>query len=171
MYFSFQKEGAPGLPKFYAQTGKSKRKMFAAGKLYSQYDWLAALRSEPEAAKKQFLLEEVSHDQPDIYPAYKFYVTIGYSWAQERDFHDQDHYPEEPGVYRLKRGGEIVRIGEGGNIKDRLLVHLRDHKDKVEAYDFEIVPDSKERKEEQKRLLNSFRSVVGRLPELNTQAH
>ena len=170
IYFSFQKEGGPGLLRFY-QARNGRRKMFAAGKLYSKYDWLGALRSERDTAKKQFVLEKVADDENNIYPTYKFFLTIGYSWAEERSFKDQAQYPEEPGVYRLKRAGEVVRIGQGGNIRDRLQDHYKDYGNKVDTYDFEIVPDEKERQEEEKRLLNEFRGAVGRLPELNPIAH
>jgi hypothetical protein len=167
IYFSFQKESGPGVAKFYRQTGRSNRKMFAAGGLYSKYDWLAALKQEKDKGKKQFILEEVNHEQNDIYPKYKFFITIGYSWSEERDFHNPKQYPEEPGVYRLKKDGEIVRIGESINIHERLRVHFKDYGNEVDSYDFEIVPNDDERKKEEKRLLESFKEAVGRLPRLN----
>jgi len=170
VYFAFQKESGPGVGKFYGQTGRSNRKMFAAGGLYSKYDWIGALKHEKDQGKKQFILEKVNQDQTDIYPKYKFFITIGYSWSEERDFHNHEQYPEEPGVYRLKKSGEILRIGEGVNIRARLLVHLKDYGTEVDSFDFEIVPNDDERKKEEKRLLESFREAVGRLPRLNPLA-
>jgi hypothetical protein len=171
VYLSFQKEGGPGTLKFFQQTGRSNRKMFAVGGLYAKYDWIRVLKTERDQSKKQFVLEEVLPDQVDIYPIYRFFVTIGYAWAVERSFNDDRNYPAEPGVYRLKYRGEIIRIGESGSIRDRLQTHFRDYSTEVDAYDFEVVPDPQERKEEEKRLLNAFRASVGRLPKLNPQAH
>lgn len=167
IYFAFQKEAAPGLLKFFRQTNRSKRKMFAAGALYAKYDWIASIKLEKERAKKQFLLEEVDPADETIYPQYKFFVTVGYSWASERDFSDPSNYPDEPGVYRLKKDGEVVRIGEGNNISARLKEHQKEFGDQVDTFDFEIVPNLEDRKTEQKRLLESFKANVGRLPKLN----
>lgn len=167
IYFAFQREQKPGAAKFYRQAGRSNRKMFAAGGLYSKYDWIEVLKKEKEQKKRQFILEEVSHEQNDKYQKYKYFVTIGYSWSDERDFHDQNQYPEEPGVYRLKKDGEIVRIGEGINIRDRLVIHHKDFSSEADTFDFEIVPNDEERKKEEKRLLESFKGSVGRLPRLN----
>lgn len=170
IYFSFQKDSGPGVAKFYSQNGRSNRKMFAAGGLYSKYDWIREIKFEKDQAKKQFILEKVSQDQSDIYPKYKFFITVGYSWSEERDFLNTDQYPEEPGVYRLKKDGEIVRIGESNNIRDRLLTHFKDYRTEVNTFDFEIVPNADERKKEEKRLLELFKEVVGRLPKLNPLA-
>jgi len=167
IYFAFQEDAAPGLLKFYRQTGRSSRKMMAIGALYSEYDWIATLKMEREKAKKQFILEEVSPDQVDIYPEYKFFITIGYSWSNEKDFQDPGQFPEEPGVYRLKAGSEVVRIGESRNMAERLREHLKDYGSEIETFDFEIVPNEAERKQEQKRLLDSFKTAVGRLPKYN----
>jgi hypothetical protein len=170
IYFAFQKEAMPGLLKFYRQEGKSKRKMLAAGKLYADYDWIAAIKDNDSKARKQFILEAVDTNDPN-YTKYKYYVTIGYAWAPDRDFRDPSKFPEEPGVYRLKKDKEVVRIGEGNNIASRLNQHLKEYADQVDTYDFEIVPNDEERKIEQKRLLESYRASVGRLPKLNPIAN
>lgn len=102
-----------------------------------------------------------------MYPQYKFFIAIGYSWSNERDFQDPGQFPEEPGVYRLKAGSEIVRIGESRNIAERLRENLKDYGSEIETFDFEIVPNEAERGEEQKQLLNSFKTAVGRLPKYN----
>lgn len=167
IYFAFQKDAAPGLLKFYRQTGRSKRKMVASGALYAKYDWIGAIGKERDNAKRQFLLEVVDPNDSEIYPTYKYFITVGYAWAEERNFSDQLQYPEEPGVYRLKKNCEVVRIGESNNIAIRLREHSRDYSDEVDAYDFEIVPNELDRKAEQKRLLEAFKSNVGRLPKLN----
>lgn len=166
LYFSFQKDPAPGLSRFSSQK-RSKRKMIAIGQLYTKYDWLNKIRDEKVKAKKQFILEEVDPNNQSIYPKYKFFITIGYSWSTERDFNDSTQYPEEPGVYRLKKDGEIVRIGEGINIATRLKEHLSTYGNAVDKFDFEIVPNEEERKKEQNRLLESFKVAVGRLPKNN----
>ncbi len=171
IYFAFQKDAAPGLMKFYRQTGRSKRKMVASGALYAKYDWIGAIGKERDKAKRQFLLEDVEPTDSDIYPTYKYFITVGYAWAKERDFGDESQYPEEPGVYRLKKNGEVVRIGESNNIATRLKEHSRDYSGEVDAYDFEIVPNELERKAEQKRLLEAFKYNVGRLPKLNPIAN
>jgi hypothetical protein len=170
IYFAFQKEAEPGLLKFYRQAGKSKRKMLAAGKLYADYDWIAAIKDHENKAKKQFILEAVDPADSN-YPKYKYYVTVGYAWAPDRDFRDMSQFPAEPGVYRLKKSGEVVRIGEGNNIAARLNQHLKEYAEQVDSYDFEIVPNDEERKIEQKRLLESFRASVGKLPKLNSIAN
>lgn len=70
-------------------------------------------------------------------------------------------------MYRLKKEGEIVRIGESNNIATRLKEHLSTYRDAVDKFDFEVVPNEEERKKEQNRLLESFKAAVGRLPKLN----
>ena len=167
VYFAFQTDAAPGILKFFRQTKRSKRKMLAAGALYAKFDWLAEIKTRTDKAKKQFLLEVVDPNDQDIYPQYKYFVTVGYAWASDRDFADSGNYPEEPGVYRLKTGGEIVRIGEGNNIAARLKEHAKEYGGQVDSFDFEIVPNVDERKAEQRRLLESFKASVGRLPKLN----
>ena len=171
IYFAFQKEAAPGLLKFYRQAGRSKRKMLAAGALYAQYDWIAAIKNQEDKAKKQFILENLDPGDSKVYPKYKYFITVGYALAPDRDFRDQSQFPEEPGVYRLKKNGEVVRIGEGNNIATRLKQHLKEYTEQVDTYDFEIVPNDDERKTEQKRLLKSFKASVGRLPKLNPIAN
>ncbi len=167
IYFAFQENGGPGILRFFRQTGKSKRKMIAMGFAYASYDWVAAVRDKKENAKRQFELEVVDPQDTEIYPKYKYFITVGYAWAPERDFHDESNYPEEPGVYRLKKDGEIVRIGEGNNISRRLKDHHKDYHDEVNTFDFEIVHKDEERLSEQKRLFEAFRVNVGRLPKLN----
>jgi hypothetical protein len=168
IYFSFQKDPAPGLSKFYRQTDRSKRRMIAVGQLYSKYDWIKAIKTEKERAKRQFVLEQVDPSQEDIYPKYKFFITIGYAWSENRDFHDPEQYPEEPGVYRLKKDGEVVRIGEAKNIARRLKEHHSTYGSEVDIFDFEIVPNDSERTKEEHRLLDHFKETIGRLPKLNT---
>jgi hypothetical protein len=171
IYFAFQKEAGPGLQKLFRQSGRSKRKMMAAKFLYAKYDWIAAVKDQENMAKKQFVLEDLDPSDSDVYPKYKYFITIGYAWAPDRDFHDQLQYPDEPGVYRLKKNGEVVRIGEGNNIATRLKDHLKEYAEEVDLYDFEIVPNEDERKTEQKRFLESFKTNVGRLPKLNPIAN
>jgi hypothetical protein len=166
VYFGFQEDPAPGLARFYSLRN-SARKAIAVGGLYSKYDWIGVLSKEKVRAKKQFVLEEIDTSATDIFPKYKYFITIGYSWSGERDFQDSTQYPEEPGVYRLKRDGEIVRIGEGGNIAARLREHLNTYGSEVDTFDFEIVPNDEERKKEEKRLLEAFKAAVGRLPKYN----
>jgi hypothetical protein len=166
IYFAFQSEAAPGLPKLYAAK-KEGRKFVAVGKLSSKYDWIDSVFKQKDPAKKQFVLEEVDPTKKEIYPKYKFFVTIGYSWSSDRDFHDVKQYPEEPGVYRLKKDTEVARIGESNNIAARLQAHLKEYGTQVDTFDFEIVPNDDERKEEQKRLLKSYKDNVGKLPKLN----
>ena len=139
----------------------------AAGALYAKYDWIATLKNEKDPAKKQFILEDVDQNDPILYPQWKYFITVGYAWSSDRNFHDASQFPEEPGVYRLKKKKEVVRIGEGGNIATRLKQHLKEFGDQVDTFDFEIVPNERERKAEQSRLLESFKVNVGRLPELN----
>lgn len=166
IYFGFQKAQAPGLAKFFA-SGRSNRKSLAAGKLYATFDWIAEVVRQKNRAKKQFLLEEVGADHAEVYSKYQFFITIGYWWSNERDFQAQEEYPVEPGVYRLKKSGEIVRIGQGVNIRDRLVAHLKEYGAELDTYDFEIVPNEDERKKEEKRLLELFKGAVGRLPRFN----
>jgi hypothetical protein len=167
IYIGFEREPAPGLAKFYKQTDRSARKMIAVGGLYSKYDWIGALKTEKDKAKKQFLLEEVTPDQTEIYQRYQYFITLGYSWSEERDFQEPDQFPSEPGVYRLKKNGEVVRIGQAGNIASRLTEHLNTYGQDIDTFDFEIVPDQSERKKEEKRLLEEFKAAIGRLPKYN----
>ncbi len=167
IYFAFQEKNAPGLPRFYSQTDRSKRKFVAVGELYRKYDWLDDIRKQTDKAKRQFILEEVAHDDEAIYPKYKYFITVGYSWSNERDFANCENYPEEPGVYRLKHAGEIMRIGESNNIARRLKEHVAVYGDQVDMFDFEIVSNVGERKLEERRLLEYFKAAVGRLPSLN----
>jgi hypothetical protein len=133
----------------------------AVGKLASQYDWIADVCKEKNAAKKQFVAEN-SADH-----SYRFFVTIGYAWLKPRPFNDSKQYPVESGVYRLRKNNEVVRIGESNNIAERLKQHFKEYFGQVDSFDFEIVPNNDERKREQKRLLDLFIANVGKLPILN----
>ena len=166
IYFGFQEDPAPGLARFYSLR-KSARKAVAVGGLYSEYDWIGALKKEKVRAKKQSVLKEVDPNQIDINLKYKYYIAIGYSWSEERDFQDPTQFPEEPGVYRLKKEQEIVRIGESRDIAVRLREHLNTYGQDIDTFDFEIVPNDAERKIEEKRLLEVFKAAVGRLPKYN----
>lgn len=171
IYFAFQESGGPGIAKFWGRTEKkSGSKNIAMGSIYSDYDWLAPMQKEKDSAKRQFELEVIDPLDTEIYPKYKYFVTVGYAWAPDRNFHDESNYPEEPGVYRLKKDGEVVRIGETNNLSRRLKNHLKDYHEEVDTFDFEIVANEEERKSEQKRLFETFRANVGRLPKLNPQA-
>ncbi len=166
IYFAFQSESMPGLAKLYTQK-RSALKYVAVGTLASKYDWIETVFKQKDQAKKQFVLEEVDSARIEIYPKYKFFVTIGYSWSGERDFHDINQHPTEPGVYRLRKDNEVVRIGESNNIAARFREHLKEYGAEVDTFDFEIVPNDDERKKEQNRLLQSYKDNVGRLPKLN----
>ena len=171
IYFAFQESGGPGISRFWRRKdAKSGGKNVSIGTLYLKYDWLVPLKNENDPAKKQFEMEVVDPQNEEIYPMYKYFITLGYAWAPDRNFHDEANYPEEPGVYRLKKDGEVVRIGEGNNIFVRLKEHHKKYPDEVDTFDFEIVPNADERKAEQSRLFKAFRGNVGRLPKLNPQA-
>ncbi len=169
VYFAFHKTPAPGLVKFYKSDGH-KRRMMAIGTLCSRYDWLDALRGMKDQADRQFVLEEVDPNN-DVYAKFQYYITVGYTFSADKDINDKHNYPAESGVYRLKKDSEVVRIGEAGNMAVRLREHLKDYLGQIDAFDFEIVPNATERKAEQKRLLDSFKTSVGRLPKLNLVAN
>jgi hypothetical protein len=73
--------------------------------------------------------------------------------------------PEEPGVYALWDGDELVYYGraiDGGTIRARLLVHLeRTH---ATHYSWEVCPDPATREAE---LLRDYRRLYGRAPREN----
>jgi len=169
IYFAFQENGGPGIAKFFGKD-KSLIKNISIGTIYSKYDWLTPLKKEKDPAKRQFELEVMDPLDTEIYPKYKYFITLGYGWAPDRNFHDESNYPEEPGVYRLKKDGEVVRIGESNNLSRRLKEHLKEYHEEVDTFDFEIVANDEERKTEQDHLFDAFRASVGRLPKLNPQA-
>jgi hypothetical protein len=164
LYFSFLSHTVPGLLKLY-KIKETTGRFVAIGKLASQYDWIAAICKEKSAAKKQFRAEN------SLDPKYKFFVTVGYAWSKPRPFNDPKQYPAEPGVYRLRKNNEVVRIGRGNNIADRLESHLKDYFGQVDSFDFEIVPNKDEQINEENRLLALFVANVGRLPILNPIAN
>ena len=73
--------------------------------------------------------------------------------------------PEEPGVYALWDGDELVYYGraiDGGTIRAQLLVHLeRTH---ATHYSWEVCPDPATREAE---LLRDYRRLYGRAPREN----
>jgi len=76
--------------------------------------------------------------------------------------------PEEPGVYALWDGDELVYYGraiDGGTIRAQLLVHLeRTH---ATHYSWEVCPDPATREAE---LLRDYRRLYGRAPRDNAKA-
>ena len=76
LYIGFAKKSAPGLAKFYSQSGRSSRMMIAVGKLYSQFKWIGHLKTEKDKTKRQFELEDVDPKQKDIYEKYQFYISL-----------------------------------------------------------------------------------------------
>ena len=100
-----------------------------------------------------------------------FFIELGYSYSQKIDFDTIDLFPEISGVYRLfNQGNELLRIGEGQNIKTRLLVHKKnDFKNDIKSLDYCEIPDKLSRKKEERRLLVSFKEQhCGYLPFLNS---
>jgi len=80
-----------------------------------------------------------------------------------------EYFKRPNGEYNLilYKDGEIVRIGESGDLQGRLKDHSNSYKDGVDEYDFAEIQDSSARKLEEKRLLEEFRDAYGRLPKLN----
>jgi hypothetical protein len=162
LYFSFHSEPLPGLVKLYQIKDKTGGRFVAVRKLAKQYDWINKVFDETNRAKKQFVPEVTEKDSK-----YNFFVTIGYAFSNARPFADSTQYPTEPGVYRLWKDDEVVRIGESNNIAERLKQHFDEYGGQMDNFDFEIVPKKDERTKEQARLLASFKTNIGRLPKLN----
>ncbi len=98
-----------------------------------------------------------------------FYIELGYSFSERIDFDSVSSFPEVPGVYRLYgRKNELLRIGEGQNIKARLLSHKKSSCVSIYSFDFCQIQEAVARKKEEKRLFMEFkRNHNGFLPELN----
>jgi hypothetical protein len=93
--------------------------------------------------------------------------AVGYCFKPQRDFVKKADYPRLPAVYRLFKDGELVRIGETGNLEDRLKDHFQEYGDKVDFYDFAEIHDASARKQEERRLLSEFKDAHGSLPKYN----
>jgi hypothetical protein len=76
IYIGFEKKQAPGLGKFYTQSGRSSRKMIAIGQLYSNFDWIKVLKGKKDKAERQFELKEVNRKDTDTYKMYQYYIEI-----------------------------------------------------------------------------------------------
>ena len=127
--------------------------------------WVADILDEP-TSHRRFLIE-IDESVEDPSAGVRYYISIGYRFQPKREFQKQGDYPRLPGVYRLYKDGEIVRIGESGDLEGRLKEHFNSYKDGVDEYDFAEIQDLSARKLEEKRLLEEFRDAYGRLPKLN----
>jgi hypothetical protein len=130
-----------------------------------QRAWTKALLDYP-VTDRRFLIEtDESVKNPT--EGVRYYVSVGYRFQPKREFAKQGDYPRLPGVYRLFKDLEIVRIGESDDMESRLKEHHFSYKDEVDDYDFAEIPDRAVRKNEEKRLIEEFRDAHGRLPKLN----
>ena len=100
-----------------------------------------------------------------------FYIELGHSFSDKIDFYDFNLFPQISGVYRLfSQKNELLRIGEGKNIKLRLMAHKKnDVNNDVKSFDFCEIQNKILRKEEERRLLIQFKvKHNGFLPQLNS---
>lgn len=171
IYFGFEEQSdkgttPPGCQKFYSAK-KSKRRMFAAGKLYSDHTWIKDARHR-DIAKRRFELRDVDKADADLHSRYQYYIDVGYTFIKNPlAILDTDSFPEEPGVYRLWKDGRIVRIGQSNNIASRLPEHCKEFETAIDEFDYMIIPNEKDRRKEEKRLMAEFKNSRGGLPELN----
>jgi hypothetical protein len=142
-----------------------KGRIICAKSRLREHKWIADILEEP-TSHRRFLIE-TDESVKDPTAGVRYYISIGYRFQPKREFQKQGDYPRLPGVYRLYKDGEIVRIGESDNLEGRLKEHFRSHKGRVDEYDFAEIQDSSARKLEEKRLLEEFRDAYGRLPKLN----
>ncbi|MBM3239514.1 GIY-YIG nuclease family protein [Candidatus Poribacteria bacterium] len=127
--------------------------------------WVENILRRPASDRRFIIKTDESIESPTT--GVRYYIFVGYHFNPRRVFAKQEDYPRLPGVYRLFKENEIVRIGESDNLEARLKEHFRDYRDEVDKYDFCEIEDSYMRKEEEKRLLREFKDMYGRLPRLN----
>ena len=130
--------------------------------------WIAEILDDPKSDKRFLIETDDSIEKPT--EGVRYYISVGYRLQPKREFGKQGDYPRLPGVYRLFKDGQIVRIGESDNLERRLNEHFSIYEDEVDEYDFMEVPDLTARKREEKRLLEEFGDAYGRLPKLNSVA-
>ncbi len=75
IYFGFEKKAHPESVKFYAQVGRSCRKMCSAAGLYKRYDWIAKLRKQ-EADKRRFQIKSVDKSDKEAFEHYMLYIQL-----------------------------------------------------------------------------------------------
>lgn len=76
--------------------------------------------------------------------------------------------PEEAGVYRLSRAGEVVYVGESANLRSRLKAHSRKYRELGLAADIVVMPGALAHhlKEREVDVIGAFYKVTGRPPVL-----
>ena len=131
-----------------------------------EYPWIKEVLDRP-VNERRFIVEK-DNTVKEPTEGVQYYIFIGYRFQPPRDFHKPEDYPRLPGVYRLFKNKEVVRIGESNNLEVRLKEHLCSYNDKVDKYDFVEIHDVAARKIEEKRLLEKFKDAYGRLPKLNS---
>jgi len=159
--------------KFYdSQTGdtyklskESEKGRMVQTPLLRTHQWVSDILNGP-VSDRRFLIEiDESIENPSA--GVRYYISIGYRFQPKREFAKQGDYPRLPGVYRLFRDAEIVRIGESDDLQGRLKEHFARYKDEVGEYDFSEIQDKAARKLQEKKLLEEFKDAHGRLPKLN----
>lgn len=116
-------------------------------------------------SQKYLILKDSEFDNNKL-----FYIELGYSYSNNNDFENVVIFPEIPGVYRLfNKKHELIRIGEGQNIKLRLLVHKKnDSQNNIKLFNYCEIQDKLLRKNEEKRLLEEYKIAHNKcLPQLN----
>lgn len=78
--------------------------------------------------------------------------------------------PDNPGVYALWNGSELILLGRGSSIRERLLAHLGKSSVCIRdathySWELSLRPEAREAE-----LLERFRARHGRLPRCNEQA-
>jgi len=137
---------------------ESKGRSIATASLQG-YGWIADILSEPKADRRFLIETDESIEDPTA--GVRYYISIGHRFQPKREFEKQGDYPRLPGVYRLYKDGQIVRIGESGDLEGRLKEHSNSYKDEVDEYDFAEIPDLSARRLEERRLLEEFRDAYG----------
>lgn len=135
-----------------------------------KFKWLKDIMGKKEVSDRRFLAEEdLKIKNPD--DGTKYFIFVGYRFEEKRPFNRKGDYPRIPGVYILYKEGEAVRIGEAGQIENRLKEHSRNYVDGIDEYQYAEIPDVSARKLEEKRLLQEHKNAYGKLPKYNLTSH
>jgi hypothetical protein len=76
VYIGFEQNPEPGLGKFYAQKGRSPRKMISVAQLYKKFDWIKVIGNTKDKTKRQFELQEVDRKDAGVYSKYQYFIEL-----------------------------------------------------------------------------------------------
>jgi hypothetical protein len=76
VYFGFEIKAHKEAMRFYAQEGKSSRRMCSAAGLYSRFEFIRKVRDRKDRAERRFKLDPVDKKDKGVYPQFTYYIQL-----------------------------------------------------------------------------------------------